>query len=140
MDCLHVLFHYTIPPVENRLHACSQRRLVQTPPLPSFPSDSTDSSAHNLVPLAGGAQSGLDAFLHAAQEARDKSRRPNLSAGATYYRNALNLPKPAGKYGNMNKFYGTGELVLVLIFRFIVCLYKCIALISVKHIMIFCLA
>ncbi|XP_044030324.1 leucine-rich repeat-containing protein 49 isoform X2 [Siniperca chuatsi] len=43
---------------ENRLHAYSQRRLVQTPPVPSFASDSTNSYAHNLVPLAGGAQSG----------------------------------------------------------------------------------
>ncbi len=101
MDRLRVLFHYTIPPVDNRLHACSQRRLVKTPPLPSFSSDSTDSSAHNLVPLADGAQSGLDAFSRAAQEARDKSRRPNLSAAATYYRNALNLPKPSGKCGSM---------------------------------------
>ncbi|XP_070762610.1 leucine-rich repeat-containing protein 49 [Enoplosus armatus] len=84
---------------ESRLHACSPRRPVQTPPVPSFASDSTDSSAHNLVPLAGGAQSDLDEVSRAAQEDRDKRRRPTHSAGATYYCNALNLPKPSGGSG-----------------------------------------
>ncbi|XP_051235873.1 leucine-rich repeat-containing protein 49 isoform X2 [Dicentrarchus labrax] len=77
---------------ENRFHAFSQRG----PPGPSFAGDSTDSSAHNRVPLASGAHSGLDAV---SQEARDKSRLPIHSGGATYYRNALNLPRPAGGSG-----------------------------------------
>lgn len=98
MDCLHTLFHYTIPYVENRLHAC--RRLSQTPLVPSFARYSTDSPVYNLVPLACGAQSGLDAVSHATQDTRDTSRRPTNSAGA-YYRNALNLAKPAGKYGSI---------------------------------------
>lgn len=92
------MFHCTIPSVERRWHACSKRELVQTLPVPSFAGDSTDASARNPVPLA---QSGLDAVSRAAQEARDKSRRPTHSAVATYYRNVLNLPKPAGKYGNI---------------------------------------
>uniref|UniRef100_A0A3B4XSI0 Leucine rich repeat containing 49 n=1 Tax=Seriola lalandi dorsalis TaxID=1841481 RepID=A0A3B4XSI0_SERLL len=76
LKCLHHLFHHTISFVENRLHAFSQRRFVQTPPVPSFASDSTDCPAHNLVSLAGGTQSGLAMDSHAAQEARDKSKRP----------------------------------------------------------------
>lgn len=60
----------------------------------SFDSDSTEPPEHNLAPLACGAQSGLDVVSHATQE---KSRRPTHSAGATYYRNALNLSQPAGK-------------------------------------------
>ncbi|XP_074517842.1 leucine-rich repeat-containing protein 49 isoform X1 [Sebastes fasciatus] len=82
---------------ENRLYAC--RRLDQTPPVPPFASDSTDSHVHNLVPPACGAQSGLDAVSHATQDTRDKSRKPTDSAGATYYRYALNLAKPAGGSG-----------------------------------------
>ncbi|XP_039651827.1 leucine-rich repeat-containing protein 49 isoform X4 [Perca fluviatilis] len=58
-----------------------------------------DSAVHNLVPLVCGAQSGLDAVSHATQDARDTSRRPTNSAGATYYRNAVNLAKPAGGSG-----------------------------------------
>lgn len=69
--------------------------------MPPFASDSTDSHVHNLVPPACGAQSGLDAVSHATQDTRDKSRKPTDSAGATYYRYALNLAKPAGKYGNI---------------------------------------
>ncbi|XP_039980107.1 leucine-rich repeat-containing protein 49 isoform X3 [Xiphias gladius] len=84
---------------ENKVHACSQRRFGQTPPLPSFASDSPDCPAHNLVPLVGGAESGLAAVSHAAQEARDKSKRPTQSAGAAYYHNVLNLLKPAGGSG-----------------------------------------
>lgn len=99
MDCLHSLFHYYFAFVENRLHACSQRRFAHTPPMLSF--ESTDRLAHNLVPLAGGAQSGLAAVSYAGQEARDKSKRPTHSAEASYYRNVSNLSKPAGKYGNI---------------------------------------
>ena len=117
MDCLHS----TIPSAENRLHACSQRGLVQTHPVPLLASDSMYSSAHNLAPLVCGGQSGLDTLSHAAQEARDKSRRPTHSAGTTYYRNALNLPKPAGKYDSITwqiLYCGSGKLVLLLIFRY----------------------
>uniref|UniRef100_A0A3B4TUZ1 Leucine rich repeat containing 49 n=1 Tax=Seriola dumerili TaxID=41447 RepID=A0A3B4TUZ1_SERDU len=84
---------------ENRLHAFSQRRFVQTPPVPSFASDSTDCPAHNLVSLAGGTQSGLAMDSHAAQEARDKSKRPMQNATAAYYRNVFNHPKAAGGSG-----------------------------------------
>ncbi|XP_034730910.1 leucine-rich repeat-containing protein 49 isoform X2 [Etheostoma cragini] len=82
---------------ENRLRAC--RRLAQTPLVPSFVFYSTDSAVHNLVPLACGAQSGLDAVSHVTQDARGKSRRPTNRPGATYYRNALNLAKQAGGSG-----------------------------------------
>ncbi|XP_042344618.1 leucine-rich repeat-containing protein 49 [Plectropomus leopardus] len=82
---------------ENRLHTC--RRLVQTPPVPSFASDYTNSLVHNLVPQVCGAQSGFDAVSHATQDTREESRRPTHNEGATYYRNALNLAKPAGGYG-----------------------------------------
>ncbi|KAI9536478.1 hypothetical protein NQZ68_033067 [Dissostichus eleginoides] len=89
---------------ERRLH--SSRRLVHTPPVPTFASDCTDSPLHNLVPLACGAQSGLDAVSHSSQDARGKSRRPTKSAGATFYRNALNLAKPAGGSGGYNAVPG----------------------------------
>ncbi|KAF3832309.1 hypothetical protein F7725_025974 [Dissostichus mawsoni] len=68
--------------------------------------DCTDSPLHNLVPLACGAQSGLDAVSHSSQDARGKSRRPTKSAGATFYRNALNLAKPAGGSGGYNAVPG----------------------------------
>ncbi|KAM7406465.1 hypothetical protein PAMP_000839 [Pampus punctatissimus] len=58
---------------------------------------STDSPAHNLVSLAGGAPNG--SVSHAAQEARDKTQRLIHSAGATYYRHSLNLSKTAGGSG-----------------------------------------
>ncbi|XP_076601809.1 leucine-rich repeat-containing protein 49-like isoform X1 [Chaetodon auriga] len=97
------------PNSENRLHGCSQRGLVHTPPVPSFASDSTHPSAHNLVPLAGGAQSGLEAVSHPAQEARNKSKRRTHSVGTSHHRNALNLPKPAAcsggyKYNTVSGF------------------------------------
>ncbi|XP_032373208.1 leucine-rich repeat-containing protein 49 isoform X4 [Etheostoma spectabile] len=82
---------------ENRLHAC--RRLAQTPLVPSFARYSTDSPVHYLVPLACGAQSGLDAVSHVTQDASNKSRRPTNGAGATYYRNALNIAKQSGGSG-----------------------------------------
>ncbi|KAK1891046.1 Leucine-rich repeat-containing protein 49 [Dissostichus eleginoides] len=74
--------------------------------VPTFASDCTDSPLHNLVPLACGAQSGLDAVSHSSQDARGKSRRPTKSAGATFYRNALNLAKPAGGSGGYNAVPG----------------------------------
>lgn len=97
--CLCIVFyiHYTIPSVENRLLACSQRGLVKTTPVPSLASDFTYSSAS----LVGGVQSGLDAVSHAVQETRDKSRRQTHSAGTAYHHNASNLPKPAGNLENM---------------------------------------
>ncbi|KAK5873601.1 hypothetical protein PBY51_018629 [Eleginops maclovinus] len=82
---------------EKRLH--SSKRLVRTPTVPSFASDSTDSPLHNLVPIACGAQSGLDAASQSSQDKRDKSKRPTHSAVATYNCNALNLAKPAGGSG-----------------------------------------
>ncbi|AWP01933.1 putative leucine-rich repeat-containing protein 49 [Scophthalmus maximus] len=48
-----------------------------------------------MGPLAAGAQAGVAAVSHAAQEARDKSKRPTNSAWATCYRGVLNLPKQA---------------------------------------------
>ncbi|XP_032373187.1 leucine-rich repeat-containing protein 49 isoform X2 [Etheostoma spectabile] len=58
-----------------------------------------DSPVHYLVPLACGAQSGLDAVSHVTQDASNKSRRPTNGAGATYYRNALNIAKQSGGSG-----------------------------------------
>ncbi|XP_010773692.1 uncharacterized protein, partial [Notothenia coriiceps] len=89
---------------ERRLH--SSRRLVHTPPVPTFASDCTDSPLHNVVPLACGAQSGLDAVSHSSQDARGKSRGLTKSAGASFYRNALNLAKPAGGSGGYNAVPG----------------------------------
>nr|XP_020448057.1 leucine-rich repeat-containing protein 49 isoform X2 [Monopterus albus] len=87
---------------ENMLKACSHRRRVQTPVVPSFTSHSTDCPAYDLA--GGAAPSGLAAVSHAAQEARDKpkARKPTPSAGATYYCNALNLPMPTGGSGGFN--------------------------------------
>lgn len=95
--CLCTVFyiHHTIPSVENRLLACSQRGHAQTPPVPSFASDFTYFSA----PLVGGVGSGLDAVSLPVQETRVKSKRRTLSGGTTCHHNALNLPKQAG--GNM---------------------------------------
>lgn len=82
--------------VENRLHAWSHRRFVQKP-VASF--ELLDRPSRSLVPLAGGAQSGLAMESPAAQEVmrRDKSKRRMQSAEAAY--NVLNLPKAAGEYG-----------------------------------------
>ncbi|XP_026233367.1 leucine-rich repeat-containing protein 49 isoform X2 [Anabas testudineus] len=106
---LHITTAKSITPektsIENRLYTCSQRS-VQTPSVPSFSSDFTDCSTHNLVPLAGGAQTGFAAVSPAAQEARDKSRRTTHSAGVNYYHNALNLPRPAGGSGGLH--YNSG--------------------------------
>lgn len=85
--------------VEKRLHACGE--LAQTPSVPSFASESAERPVHHLVPLGCLAQSGLDAVPHGSQDTRDRSRRPTHSAGATYYREALYLSQPAGKYVNV---------------------------------------
>ncbi|XP_033935321.1 leucine-rich repeat-containing protein 49 [Pseudochaenichthys georgianus] len=89
---------------ERRLQ--SSRRLVHTSLVPTFASDCTDSPRHHLVPLDCGAQSGLDAVSYSSQDARGKSRGPTKSAGATFYRNALNLAKPAGGSGGCNAVPG----------------------------------
>ncbi|XP_034536309.1 leucine-rich repeat-containing protein 49 isoform X2 [Notolabrus celidotus] len=73
------------------INACSQRRLVQTSQVPSLACESADSSSHNPVCL------GADS--KATQEQRDNSRRPAHNAGASYYRDALNLPRQAGGSG-----------------------------------------
>ncbi|XP_047437575.1 leucine-rich repeat-containing protein 49 isoform X2 [Mugil cephalus] len=79
------------PCPENKLHACRQKRVVRTPPVPSFASDNcTDSSAHNLVLLLGGESSS-----HAAHRTRDKPRRSTHSAGASHGQNTFNAAKPA---------------------------------------------
>lgn len=67
--------------------------------MPLCTSDSTHHSAQNLAPLTGGAQSGWDVASHTVYEDREKSRRETHSAGTTYHRNALNLPRPAGTNG-----------------------------------------
>lgn len=96
--CSYSMFNHIILSAENKLHACSQKRVVQTPPVPSFASDiCTDSSAHNLVLLPGGESSSP-----AAHRPRDKPRRSTHSAGATYSQHAFKTPTPAGKYGNIN--------------------------------------
>lgn len=115
MDSLHSLFRYTVPSVENRPLAHSYRRRVHTPPAASFASDSTYSSAHNLIPVAGGAHCGLVVASHAAQEARDKPRRPTQSAWTSYHRNVVSLPKPAGKYGSIAQKIMGKQVVLSIV-------------------------
>ncbi|XP_026149502.1 leucine-rich repeat-containing protein 49 isoform X1 [Mastacembelus armatus] len=93
MDAIQIM--NTFKP-ENRLHVYSQRRSVQTPLVPSFASHSTD----------GGAQNGLMAVSHAAQDARDKRRRPSCNAGAIY--NTLSLTKRLGDPGGFNYYSVSG--------------------------------
>lgn len=97
--CLCTVFyiHHTIPSVENRLLAYSQRGHARTPHVPSFAGDFTYFSA----PLVGGVGSGLDAVSLPLQETKDKSRRRTLSGGTTCHHNASKLPKQACKVENM---------------------------------------
>lgn len=99
MDSLHSLFHYNVSSIEDRQAVCMQPgKICPDTSCAIIFGEFTDCSTHNLVPLAGCTQTGLAAVSLAAQEARDKSRTTH-SAGVTYYHNALNLPKAAGKYG-----------------------------------------
>ncbi|XP_036951165.1 leucine-rich repeat-containing protein 49 [Acanthopagrus latus] len=84
------------PKPENRSLAHSHRGRVYTSLAPSFASDSTYSS---VGVVAGGAHCGLEVASCAAQDARDKPRRPTHSAWTSYHRNVSNLPKPAGGSG-----------------------------------------
>ncbi|KAM7014937.1 leucine-rich repeat-containing protein 49 [Tautogolabrus adspersus] len=91
--------NHSNPEPENMLYAHRQRGLVQTSSVPLLACESMDSSAHIPVPLAGGAKSGFDADSHAAQDTRNKVKRPTHSAGARYYSTILKLPKPADGSG-----------------------------------------
>ncbi|XP_074522572.1 leucine-rich repeat-containing protein 49 isoform X2 [Halichoeres trimaculatus] len=68
-----------------------QERAEMTTDSQDLVKETQDSSAHN--PTYSEAKS------KAAQEPWDKSRRPIHSAGASYYHNALNLPRQAGGSG-----------------------------------------
>ncbi|XP_029985952.1 leucine-rich repeat-containing protein 49 [Sphaeramia orbicularis] len=81
---------------EKKLHAYGPRRVIQTPPAPSFASGCTEYPVQTPVLSMSSIQSGLALGACAGQENKDKSKRPTHSAGTTHHCDALNLPKPAG--------------------------------------------